>query len=62
MGLMFSKELKHDHGLIIVENNESRINTAIHSPKKPAQYVVELHESKFSEYSIGDKLILFNEN
>jgi hypothetical protein len=29
--------------------------------KKPAQYVVELHQSKFTEYSIGDKLILFKE-
>jgi uncharacterized membrane protein (UPF0127 family) len=82
------------YGLIIVENNETRINTAIHmmfmnyditvlwldkqmviidkvlakrwvpfySSKKPAQYVIELHESKFSEYSIGNKLILFNGN
>ena len=89
IGLMFSRELKPDYGLIIVENNETRINTAIHmmfmnyditvlwldkkmviidkvlakkwvpfySSKKPAQYVVELHHSKFSEYSIGDELV-----
>lgn len=25
-------------------------------PKKPAQYVLELHASKFSEYQIGDAL------
>ena len=88
---MFSRELKPEDGLILVENNESRINTSIHMmfmnyditvlwldkqmvivdkvlarkwvpfyiPKKPAQYVVELHHSKFSEYSIGDKLIFF---
>jgi uncharacterized membrane protein (UPF0127 family) len=88
IGLMFSRELKPDYGLIIVEKNESRINTAIHmmfmnyditvlwldkrmvivdktlakkwvpiySSKKPAQYVIELHRSKFSEYSIGNKL------
>ena len=94
IGLMFSKELKPDYGLIIVENNETRINTAIHMmfmnyditvlwldkqmviidkvlakrwlpiyyPKKPAQYIVELHQSKFSEFSIGDQLIFFNEN
>jgi uncharacterized membrane protein (UPF0127 family) len=94
IGLMFSRELKPDHGIIIVEKNESRMNTAIHmmfmnyditvlwldkkmvvidkvlakkwalyyAPKNPAQYVVELHHSKFSEYSIGDKLILLNEN
>ena len=91
-GLMFSRELKPDHGILIVEKNESRMNTAIHmmfmnyditvlwldkkmvvidkvlakkwalyyAPKIPAQYVVELHQSKFTEYSIGDKLILFN--
>ena len=91
IGLMFSRELKPEDGLILVENNESRINTSIHMmfmnyditvlwldkqmvivdkvlarkwvpfyiPKKPAQYVVELHHSKFSEYSIGDKLIFF---
>jgi len=93
IGLMFSRELKPDYGLILVEKNETRMNTAIHMlfmkydltilwldkqmvivdkvvakkwvpiyfPKKPAQYVVELHHSKFSEYSIGDKLILFHE-
>ena len=89
IGLMFSRKLKHDHGLVLVENNETRINTSIHMmfmnyditvlwldkqmviidkvlarkwvpiyiPKKPAQYVIELHE-----YSIGDKLILINGN
>jgi uncharacterized membrane protein (UPF0127 family) len=94
IGLMFSRELKPDYGVILVENNETRINTAIHMmfvnyditvlwldkqmvivdkvlakkwapiyvPKKPAQYIVELHQSKFSEYSIGEKLILFNES
>lgn len=92
IGLMFSRKLKHDYGLVLVENNETRINTSIHMmfmnyditvlwldkqmviidkvlakkwfpiyiPKKPAQYVIELHHSKFSEYSIGDKLILIN--
>ena len=88
-GLMFSRELKPDNGIIIVEKNESRMNTAIHmmfmnyditalwldknmviidkvlakrwvpyyTSKKPAQFVVELHKSKFSEYSIGDELV-----
>lgn len=92
IGLMFSRKLKHDYGLILVENNETRVNTSIHMmfmnydltvlwldkqmviidkvlakkwvpiyiPKKPAQYVIELHRSKFPEYSIGDKLILIN--
>ena len=94
IGLMLSRELKSDHGIILVEDNETRINTSIHMmfmnydltvlwldkelvivdkvlarkwipfyfPKKPAQYVVELHPSKFSDYSIGDKIILFNED
>lgn len=94
LGLMFSRELKPENGIIIAEKNETRINTTIHmmfmnfditvlwldkkmvvvdkvlakkwipvySPKKPAQYVVELHSSKFSEYSIGDQLIVFSEN
>jgi uncharacterized membrane protein (UPF0127 family) len=92
IGLMFSRELKIDHGIILVENSETRINTSIHMlfmnyditvlwvdkqlvivdkvlarkwrpmylPKKPAQYVVELHQSKFSEFSIGDQLIFFS--
>jgi uncharacterized membrane protein (UPF0127 family) len=87
---MFSKELKLDQGIILVEDDETRMNTSIHMmfmsydltvlwldkelvivdkilarkwvpfyiPKKPVQYVVELHRSKFSEYSIGDKLII----
>ncbi len=93
LGLMFSQELKPENGIIIVEKNETRINTAIHmmfvnfdltvlwldkslvivdkvlakrwvpfyASKKSAQYVVELHRSKFSEFSIGDQLILSNE-
>ena len=93
LGLMFSRELKPDFGIIIVEKHETRINTAIHmmfmnydlavlwldkkmvvvdkvlakkwvpfyASKKPAQYVVELHHSKFSKFSIGDQLIFFDE-
>ena len=94
IGLMFSRELKPDHGIILVMEKESRINTSIHMmfmnydltvlwldkelvivdkvlarkwipfyfPKNPAQYVVELHPSKFSEYSIGDKISVLNED
>lgn len=92
VGLMFSKELKPDQGIILVEDHESRANTSIHMmfmsydltvlwlnkdlvivdkvlakkwmpayiPQKPAQFVVELHPSKFSDYSIGDQLIITN--
>ena len=89
VGLMFRKELKHDEGIILVENRESKINTSIHmffmnfditvlwldkdliivdkalarkgvpiyKPTMSAQYVLELHHSKFSDYSIGDQLV-----
>ena len=92
IGLMLSRKLKNDCGIILVEKNETRINTTIHMmfmnyditvlwldkqmvvidkvlakkwvpiyiPKKPAQYIIELHHSKFSEYSIGDRLVLIN--
>lgn len=87
---MFSKKVDLDHGIILADNRESRLNSAIHMlfmnfdltilwlnrdmvivdkilakrwnplylSKKPAQYVVELHSSLFSEYSIGEKLVL----
>ena len=88
IGLMFSKELQPETGLIIVENTESRLSTSIHmffmnyditvlwldkdlvivdkalakkwkpyyASKKPAQYVVELHASRFSDFAEGEKL------
>lgn len=92
IGLMFSKELKEDYGIILVGNKESRQNSTIHMmfvfqdltilwldenlvvvdkvlakkwspiyiPQEPAKYIVELHYSKFSEYSTGEKLIFIN--
>jgi uncharacterized membrane protein (UPF0127 family) len=94
IGLMFSKELKPDQGIILVEDKETRVNTSIHMmfmnydltilwldkelvivdkvlarkwvpfyiSKNPAKFVVELHRSKFSDYSIGDKLIFMNDD
>lgn len=91
---MFSRDLRDDHGIILVENRESRINTSIHMmfmnynltvlwldknliivdrvlakkwmpvyfPKKPAQYVIELHPSKFADFSIGEKLSIDSED
>ncbi len=90
LGLMFRKEIQPGEGIILVESNESRVNTSIHMlfmhfditvvwldkqlvvvdrvlarkwrpfyfPKKAAQYVVEIHQSKFDEISIGDGFIL----
>jgi uncharacterized membrane protein (UPF0127 family) len=89
-GLMFTKQLAPDTGIIIVEDRESRLNAAIHMlfmnyditvlwldsdlvvvdktlakkwipiyvPKQKAKYIVELHVSKFSDYEIGQHLIL----
>jgi len=89
-GLMFSKQIPLDQGIILVENKESKINTSIHMmfmnfnlavlwldkelvvvdkvlakkwvpiyiPKFRAKYVVELHSNQFSNFSIGDQLVL----
>lgn len=90
LGLMFTKELDPDRGIIIAEGRASRLNTAIHMffmnyditvlwldedlviidkvlakkwmpmylPNQPAKYVVELHESRFGDYVVGQKLLL----
>lgn len=89
-GLMFSKKIPLDQGIILVENKESKVNTSIHMmfmnfnlavlwldkelvvvdkvlakrwvpiymPKFRAKYVVELHSNQFSNFSIGDQLVL----
>ena len=89
-GLMFSKQIPLDQGIILVENKESIVDTSIHMmfmnfnitvlwlnkdlvvvdkvlakrwvliylPKVRAKYVVELHASQFSNFSIGDQLVL----
>ena len=93
-GLMFTKKLPQDHGLILANNKPSRIDSAIHMffvnydiavlwldqewvivdktlamrwqpfymPKKPAQYVLELHSTKLNEYQVGEKLIRIDKN
>jgi uncharacterized membrane protein (UPF0127 family) len=89
---MFSKELDLDRGIILVDREESRLNSSIHMlfmnfdilvlwldknlvvvdkvlakkwkpaylPKLPAQYILELHRSKFADFLVGDQLILSN--
>ena len=89
-GLMFSKQIPLDQGIILVESKESKLDTSIHMmfmnfnitvlwlnkdlvvvdkvlakrwvpiylPKVRAKYVVELHASQFSNFSIGDQLVL----
>jgi len=93
LGLMFSRELQPDQGIILADNAESKLNASIHmffmnydiavlwldkdlvivdktlakrwrpyyAPKLPAQYVVELHASRISDFSVGDKLVLSDE-
>jgi uncharacterized protein len=88
VGLMFQKEISIDHGIVLAEESESRLNTSIHMlfmnfdicvvwldksyqvcdiqyakkwrlayfPTKSAQYVLELHPSKITEFHIGDQL------
>lgn len=92
-GLMFTKELKPDHGVMLVDKGESIANASIHmffmnyditvlwldknmvvvdkvlarkwhpyyAPEKPAQYILELHASKYPEYAVGDQLVLGEE-
>lgn len=92
-GLMFVPTLENNTGIILVENAESRLNTAIHMlfmnfditavwidsakkvvdvrlakkwhlsyfPKKPAQYVLEIHADHFQDFHIGDQLNFLNE-
>jgi uncharacterized membrane protein (UPF0127 family) len=45
-----------DNAMVIVDKVLAKKWKLVYVPKKPAQYVVELHSSKFSDYSVGDKL------
>ncbi|MCJ7695980.1 MAG: DUF192 domain-containing protein [Anaerolineaceae bacterium] len=46
---------------VIVDKVLAKKWSPFYIPKKPAQYVVELHPSKFSEYSVGEQLAFLNE-
>lgn len=88
-GLMLTKEISKDGGIMIVEKSESKVNTSIHmmfmnyditvlwlnkemvvvdkvlakrwalfyGPKEPAQYILEIHASRFDDFEIGDQLV-----
>jgi uncharacterized membrane protein (UPF0127 family) len=88
-GLMFTKDLAPNGGILLVDSRESKSNAAIHmmfmnyditvlwldkdgvvvdkalakrwrpfyQPQQPAQYVVELHQERFDDYAIGDRLV-----
>ena len=47
-----------DKEFIIVDKVLAKKWVPIYIPKRPAQYILELHSAKYSEYSIGDKLLL----
>lgn len=93
-GLMLTKELPQDGGIMIVEKAESKVNTSIHmmfmnyditvlwlnkemvvvdkvlakkwalfyGPKMPAQYILEIHASRFDDFEVGDKLEVVQES
>ena len=50
-----------DKNMIVVDKALAKKWTLIHMPQKPAQYVLELHSSKFSGYLIGDSLEILGE-
>jgi uncharacterized membrane protein (UPF0127 family) len=88
-GLMFTKTLPSDGGILLADSRETKSNAAIHMmfmnfditvlwldkdgvlvdkalakrwrpfymPKQPAQYVVELHQDRFDDYAIGERLV-----
>ena len=47
-----------DKDLVIVDKALAKKWVPIYKPKMPAQYVLELHHSKISDYAIGDKLVI----
>jgi len=47
-----------DKQMVIVDKVLARKWAPMYKPKLPAQYVLELHHAKFSDYVIGDKLVL----
>jgi len=51
-----------DKEMVIVDKVLAKKWTPYYSPKKPAQYVIELHPSKFTDFSIGEKLSIDHED
>lgn len=46
---------------IIVDKTLAKKWHLVYVAKDPAQYTIELHESRYNDFSIGDKLVLSNE-
>ena len=47
-----------DQNMAVIDKVLAKRWAPYYASKEPAQYVVELHRSKFTEYSIGDKLLI----
>jgi uncharacterized membrane protein (UPF0127 family) len=47
-----------DKNMVVVDKSIAKKWRPFYMPKKPAQYVVELHHAHFNNYAVGDKLIL----
>ena len=47
--------------MIVVDKVLAKKWAPFYFPKAPAQYVVELHPSQFSHFSIGDTLVMSEE-
>ena len=46
-----------DKNMVVVDKVLAKKWRPYYAPEKPAQYILELHESKFSEYAVGDQLV-----
>lgn len=50
-----------DQNMVVVDKTLAKKWRLFYVPKKPAQFVVELHPLKYDNYAVGDKLILESE-
>lgn len=51
-----------DKRMVVVDKVLAKRWFPIYIPKQPAQYIVELHHSRFSDYSVGDQLMIVNDD
>ena len=47
-----------DQNMVVIDKAFAKKWRPMYLPKKPAQYVVELHQEMFEKYQIGDQLFL----
>lgn len=47
-----------DKNLAVVDKTLAKKWRPFYMPKKPAQYVLELHKNQFNNYAVGDKLMI----